>query len=47
MRRLYALYALVIVAVILVTGLSDSTRIVEAQGGTRQVEIKRVKMSTG
>ena len=46
MRRLYGLFAVVIVAVILVIGFSDSTPPVEAQGA-RQIEVKRVNMSTG
>ena len=47
MKRLFGLCAVVIVAVILVIGLSDSTSSVEAQGGKREVEVKRVNMSTG
>jgi hypothetical protein len=46
MRTLYWLCAVVTGAVILVVGLSNS-KPVEAQDGNRQVEVKRVNMSSG
>ena len=47
MRRLYWICAVVIVSAVLVIGVSDATPSVEAQGGGRQVEIKRVNMNNG
>ena len=46
MRKIYGTFAVVMVAVSVVAGLSYSTSPVEAQGATRQVEVKRVNMST-
>jgi len=47
MKRLFGILAAVMVALILTIGLSDATPPVEAQGGSRQVEIKRVNMNSG
>ena len=47
MRRPYGLSAVVIAAVILVIGLFYSMPRVKAQSGNREVEIKRVNLSTG
>jgi hypothetical protein len=46
MRRIYGIFAVVIASAILVVGLSYSMSPVEAQGATRQVEVKRVNMSS-
>jgi len=45
MRKLFGIVAVVTVAVILVIGIDHSTPRVEAQIGSRQTEIRRVKMS--
>jgi hypothetical protein len=47
MRRLFGIVAVIAVAVIIAVGVDRSTPRVDAQGGSRQVEVKRVNMSRG
>jgi hypothetical protein len=47
MRKLYGIFAVAAVSLILVIAFSQSRPAVEAQGGNRQIEVKRVNLSNG